>query len=360
MVLAALLLFGNNDANWVAFGGAGAFAPHKTIHMLGEDINITVYDEKIHVRVYFSFENRGPATTVKMAFPFEGTQYDSRQQLLRFATKVDGAAVRVEKVTIAPITQSGKNFIDQGIDLPRPFALVKEVAFDSGQTRAVLVDYVTMRGWVGSSVGTGTYILHTGATWAGKIGQCTVTVDWSTSQNQGKPDMVFLKSDYSEVASEWHFTSPRIATTTLTNIEPDFDLDLSSIEGYGHVTLNGKTHGSVHGAAIHDRSFFGPPHDPLIRVDGLYDFFTDDYDDGRDRMIGPVADFFGNRLSVSATGTSLIDGKGKSRLLKRKAFVDEYDSLVVRLRDVVEALGGTFKWVPEWERIDITMPTAKR
>jgi hypothetical protein len=32
----------------------------------------------------------------------------------------------------------------------------------------------------------------------------------------------------------------------------------------------------------------------------------------------------------------------------------------VYLKDVVEALGGSYTWVAEWERIDITMPTREK
>ena len=91
-VMAALVAM--NDANWVSFGGAGSFAPHETVHMLGEDINITIFDERIHVRVYFSFENRGPATTVKMAFPFETVAWN--KNLVRsFSSKTDGEPAKL-------------------------------------------------------------------------------------------------------------------------------------------------------------------------------------------------------------------------------------------------------------------------
>jgi hypothetical protein len=310
--------------------------------------------------VYFSFENRGPATTVKMAFPFETVGYDDRfNALLRFATKVDGKAIAVSRVKIAPITEIGESYLKQGIELAVPFALVKEVSFEANQRRTVIVDYVVTRAEFGIGGFSDSYVLHTGATWAGRIGQCSVTVDWKSVTNPGKPEMQFRRKDYSVHPSTWHYLAPRVATTVLTNIEPDFDLELTASEGFGHVTLNGLTLDPYRGTAIHDASFSGSPSDPMVLTRGLFDFFTDGYSDNRERIEGPIGDQFGNALSVTGART-LTTGQGRKLTLRRDVLdFGEYGERVY-LRDVVEALGGTFKWVPEWERIDITMPTGKR
>ena len=216
-----------NDANWVSFGGAGAFVPHKTVRMLGEDINITIYDDRIHVRVWFSFRNDGPATAVKMAFPFSDTVFSMEPIVKRFSSKVDGEAVAVVKERIEPFTKDGKDFKKLDYDIAQPFAYVKEVAFEQGQRRTVLVDYVTSLGRVfGGNIAE--YVLHTGATWAGKIGMCTITVDWSNVKLSNGPFLKFYREDLSEFKSPWTYISPTKATTTITDFEPDFDLSLSS------------------------------------------------------------------------------------------------------------------------------------
>jgi hypothetical protein len=350
-----------DDANWVSFGGAGAFVPHKTIHMLGEDVNIEMFDDKIHVRVFFSFENKGDATAVKMAFPFEGTQYEDWFQLYRFATKVDGQAVPVEKVEIPTFTRQGKDFLKYGDTIAKSFVLVKQVSFDKGQRRTVLVDYVVKRGFAGINWAFDSYVLHTGATWAGPIEHCTITVDWSKVKTMGKPDLEFRKEDETLVPSEWTYTAPRVATTTLLNIEPDYDLSLTSVGGFWHVTLNGKTLDSGHGAYEDGGMFSGNWPDPQMFASGFEDFFADVYSYERGFISGPVANAFGNALTLEGK-TKLRDGFGKTHTLKRaatpsKRFLDDFE---VYLKDVVEALGGSYTWVAEWERIDITMPTREK
>ena len=216
-----------NDANWVSFGGAGAFVPHKTIRMLGEDINITIYDDKIHVRVWFSFRNDGPKTTVKMAFPFEDSVFSQEEIVKRFSSKIDGQAVKVVKEQISTFTTVGESFLKYGTDLSQPFAYVKEVAFEPGQRRIVLIDYVTAHGtvWDGNS---DEYVLRTGATWAGKIGMCTITVDWSNTTKLSDPSLKFYREDLSQFESKWTYIDSKRATTTISDFEPDFDLSLST------------------------------------------------------------------------------------------------------------------------------------
>jgi hypothetical protein len=293
-----------------------------------------------------------------MAFPFESTGYESmKEPLLRFATKVDGMAVAAERVKIPVFTAIGKTFQHEGYNLAVPFAMVKNVYFEEGQRRTVLVDYVIVRADVyGGRVDE--YVLHTGATWAGKIGQCTVTVDWSSVNTMGMPSLAFEREDSSEYPVAWSFTAPCKATATISDFEPDFDLSLNSVEHYWHVTLNGKRHDTWHGMAVHRPSFSGDHADPLVLTEGLYDFFTESYSNEREKASGPVANEFGNSIQV-VSGTSIKTGLGKVTKLGRGVLHAGSGDESVYLKDVVEALGGTFTWVPEWKRIDITMPTRK-
>ncbi len=360
MLTALAIVFGvgvANDANWVSFGGAGAFVPHRTIHMLGEDIDIVIFDDKIHVRVFFSFENRGPATKVEMAFPFEDTYQAQGESFLRFATKVDGVAAPVKRVTVPPITREGRNWKLQGYDLARPFAYVKTVEFSENQRRTVLVDYVTNHGYAGTGWRMNEYILHTGATWAGRIGHCSASVDWSATKEISKPALRFVTLEGKAVEHAWTMLSARKATTTLTNIEPDYDLDLTSIESFWNATLNGKPlplhrgHAGSEGPVLS-----GSSNDPLIYTFGLQSFF--DEGKGRDRNYfdGPVANAFGNVIKANDS-RHVSDGQGRKYRLRRE-FVDWHEQEErAFLKDIVEALGGTFQWNAEWERIDITLPT---
>ena len=358
VVTLLLALVAVNDANWVSFGGAGAFAPHKTVHMLGEDISITVFDDKTHVRVYFSFENKGPATTVEMAFPFEDTgQSMNATPFPNFATKVDGEPVAVKRVTTKPFTRIGEEFKEQGYDLARPFVYVKEVEFAENQRRTVLVDYTALNGFGGSGWVSNEYILRTGATWAGKIGHCTVTVDWTKTKAISKPSLQFLKQDGKLVPSTWTYLSARKATCTLTDFEPDFDLSLTSIKSFWNVTINGEQLGPDRGIAGSSGPLLtGEPSDPFIYEFGLLDFFWESGNYRSDYVEGKVANAFGNFLDVTDAST-VRDGLGrKLRLSRSVESFGEYESKL-RLKDLVEALGGTFKWNGAMERVDITLPT---
>jgi hypothetical protein len=346
-----------NDANWVSFGGAGAFVPHKSIQMLEEDITVAISDDSIHVRVLFSFENKGEATTVEMAFPFEDTYQAVGQSVLRFATKVDGVPTAVRKLTVPPLTREGRDWKRQGYDLARPFVYVKTVDFDALQRRTVLVDYVTNHGFAGTGWRMNEYILHTGATWAGKIRQCRITVDWSEIKHISQPALKFYTLAGKEVAQEWTMLSSRKATATLTDFEPDCDLDLSSIESFWNVTMNGKPlplhrgHSGGSGPILS-----GSWADPLIYGYGLPTLFDEGEGDDQDYIEGVVANAFGNFLEIEDEST-LRDGLGRRLKLRRKVQNPADYEATLPLQALIEALGGKFKWVAEWERLDITLPT---
>lgn len=355
MVLAALLLLGANDANWVSFGGAGAFAPHKTIHMLGEDINITVYDEKIHVRVYFSFENKGPATTVKMAFPFETVGWND--DLVRsFASKVDGKPVTVEKLKNVPLKMGDKDEFEE--EWARNEVYVKVVEFGENQRRTVLVDYTTGHGHAGSGYQVNGYILETGATWAGKIGTITLTVDWTNTKRISRPALTFSKNDGEDVPRDWTRVSKRRYATEFQNVEPDFNLDLTSILGFWNVRLNGKDLSCGHGIVGSTGPLLaGTPPDVQMMADEGFDSLFNEGHFNMDYFEGKVANAFGNFLTLRDP-TTLRDGLGRKHRLRRPAVEsDSHGFPVVYMKDLIEALGGTYKWDPEVERIDITLPT---
>jgi hypothetical protein len=144
---------------------------------------------------------------------------------------------------------------------------------------------------------------------------------------------------------------------TLANFEPDFDLSLTSMDSFWNVRLNGKDLPQYRGhSGGSGPTLTGPNHDPNIYTYGLQHLL--DEGDGRDwnYFEGPVANAFGNFLEVTDTRT-VRDGLGRSLRLSRsvKSFGD-YES-TIRLKDLVEALGGRFEWNVDEERIDITLPT---
>lgn len=359
-----LLICSYNDGNWVSFGGAGAFIPHKTVRLLGEDINVTYTDAGIHVKVFFSFKNNGPATTVEMAFPFEDTQYSQSESFLNFVTTIDSVRVQVKKVSIPIVSNFFKSygFDEQYKEFARPFAYVKSVHFEKNQTRHVLVEYDSAYGAAGGGWNLNEYILRTGATWAGTIGQCSITVDWTQSNEYSRPSLQFVRKDQSRFDNEWIFLSARKATTEFRNFEPEFDLDLTTIPGFFHFTLNGEPMGLDSGiAGAAGPVITGSPSDPLIASYGLEAFFWDGNYVADYFIPGAVPNAFGNYLEMRAS-SEIVDGFGKKHTLARNPNLGENDEYLwrVHIKDLVEALGGTFKWNTEWERIDLTMPTLKK
>ena len=349
----------SNDANWVSFGGAGAFAPHKTVQMLGEDINIKVYDDKMHVRVFFSFENRGPATTVKMAFPFSTTNWN--QDLVRsFSSKVDGKAAAIERLKNVPLGTG--EFVIAADEWRRNEIFVKTVEFAQGQRRTVLVDYTTGRGYAGDGSLNDSYILQTGATWAGTIGTITISVDWSNTKATSRPDCVFRGMEIKPVPQQWQAVGRHRLTTTITDVEPTFDLDLSSVGGFFEVWMDGERLDSSYGAVgTYGHVLAGQRDDPLVLIYGLDKLMRNwAHREGvqrKDSWVYP-------RVVERTQGThTIILWNGKTITLRR-GFVDHKQMAVTApeednylyLKDFITAIGGTFKWDSDEERVLLTLP----
>lgn len=346
-----------NDANYVSFGGAGALVPHKTVHMLGEDIEITMDDDTTHVRVFFSFQNKGPATKVQMAFPFSYVDWTGDSPVRKFASTVDGAVAKTRIVVLRATPAS-----PDSSDLPiKDIAYVKEVSFGSNQRRTVKVEYSTEHGSAGFVL-SDTYILKTGATWAGRIGTATITVDWAKMSSLSRPDLVFRRSDGTEYAATWTFVNNKRATTTLTNFEPDFNLDLSCVEGFWDVWINGRRMDSERAYPSYTSgSLFGDKRDPFIPLGGLGRLFMEWA--VQNRMVRNEFDTWVEILE-SVPNSHSLRLKNASVLAVKRGVRDRDGSPAtelnkqqsVFLKDFVQAIGGTFKWNATKERIEITLP----
>lgn len=329
-----------NDAYWSYFGGAGAFSSHDTIRMLGEDVNISLTDKTVHVRVWFSFENAGPETSVEMAFPFSSVAW-AEPPIIRFSTKVDGQTVDVKKVK----TDS----VEEGVPWEISFVYVKTVKFAKGQRRTVMVDYVTRRYPMSGGFMFDRYILKSGATWAGNIGHISITVDWSGAKESSPPDLVFRSKERGVVPSDWTYFTPTKATTSLTNVEPDFDLSLASLESFWNVWVNGER--LTAGYGIHEAGMpylYNGPQDPNIPIGALntllYDWFE---------AQGLPRNEYGGFFSVTEHGLTFFKGK-TIPLLGNTDPLEE--RTVMKLKDLISALGGTMQWDDEHSRIMIELP----
>lgn len=340
-----------NDANWVSMGGMCSFTPHKTVQMLGEDINIDIFDDRVHVKVVFSFENIGPATTVKMGFPFTTVNWNENF-VKYFKSWVDGVPVPVERLNNVPILGLQK----EELEWTRNAVFVKTVGFHPSQQRTIVVEYETSHGLAGGGYVFDSYILESGATWAGNIQNITATVDWSKTRTIGRPDLGFAAPKGQSIQPhEWVYFSPKRATVSISDVEPHFNLFFGTITGFWNVTINGvQVHSEYGYVGPEGPTLSGDPKDPLIRIEGVPQLFgrwTGFIDDGVDATQPK------DGIKVTKNAIVLINGK---KLVLKRGVVDDSGSWSTLsnayLRDVVEAMGGTYAWNHAEERIDIKVP----
>ncbi|MBN9500534.1 MAG: hypothetical protein J0H02_01965 [Armatimonadetes bacterium] len=348
-----------DDANWMSVGGAGNFSKNPWVSMDREHVQIAVKDASIHVKATFWFKNHGPATKLTMAFPDETTvnnvndEGPSPSVISHMTSSVDGFPVPIAKKTLKPAN-----------DMQLRAVWLKEVSFARGQSRTVIVEYEADNGFAGNGWVLNSYILTSGATWRGKIGQCRIDVDWRELNDLSKPAMDFVSTEGKAVpAANWRFPGYRRATITLYNIEPTYDLDLSMISGFWNFTLNGRKRPQNLGATTTDSgvALEGKPKDIQIAVENLGQFFGE-YTDQCHDMASPEAAKFGRELSLDGERI-LVTGKGKRLRLCRPAIEKTYRNgeshTFVYLRDVIQALGGKWRFIGPEERIVITMPRSK-
>ncbi|RYG33971.1 hypothetical protein EON81_16830 [bacterium] len=168
-----------------------------TVGMTSEDIRLTVGRNSVRTTCDFVFNNRGPATTVRMGFPnsmdnMEEEDYAKplKPILERFRTWVDGREVRAKLVRAAK-------------DDPEWSYYVKPVSFAKNGRRRVRVTYSTGVGVLATDTRMGGgrytlmggYILSSGKGWRGKIGTVSVAVTFLPSSGVKSPTKAYREID---------------------------------------------------------------------------------------------------------------------------------------------------------------------
>lgn len=137
------------------------------IRMLAETVRARVSPKRLEVDCVFVMENHGPADTVLIGFPDKSGGPDAPYPpMTSFRSWVDG--VEVECVALPDAAGHEYQVWD--------YWWTKRVAFAAGQTRIIRDHYV---GEPGSEVGGTqwfTYVLESGASWAGTIGSAEIIV----------------------------------------------------------------------------------------------------------------------------------------------------------------------------------------
>lgn len=183
LTLAALSLSAQARANdgGIAWGGSPSLLKsHPSVSMQSELVQITIGEDNVLVDCRFVFQNHGPATSVRMGFPDEGSGDDNADEdgsqgrqgkpmsnFKWFKSWVDGAPAKTELVLGPDPGQSWH---------------AKTVSFAPNAKRVVRDQYSVP---VGSQIARdgvywqAAYTLRTGSSWKGPIGRSEIVVRFS-------------------------------------------------------------------------------------------------------------------------------------------------------------------------------------
>ena len=321
-----------NDGWWSNSSTPYAFEQeHTQIQLIREHLHLDLQNGKTTVTVTFLFTNHGPATTVTMAFP--ETQKSLGSSLTNFRSWVDGEEVDVT-YRVLQEARPGEHE-----DRDYKAVWLKQVSFREGQAKVVKVRYIQRNSY--STFGTQTfqYIFKTGATWQGNIEEIRVTYDSKDLYALSEPYFVQAGQTLSRV----HQTPTGKATGKLLwhDIEPDFNLMVNRCPGDWNVEING--------VLIDPGLFFRQPLGELGDVQ--VPVFELSY------VFASPQPYLHRESVTWALASRKID-PDKDSLRRGVQSVESYGSKIkyVYLRDIVEALGGTYRYDAKLEKVFITVP----
>ena len=313
--------------------------------MVKEDVKIDLTDKGVNVHATFSFKNHGSATVVKMGFPDESTVNVGGNTIQKFESTVDGKPVKVQKVRVK--SDSGYEFAS---------AWVKTVPFEKDQERTVVVDYFAVHGVSEFGIVFDTYTLETGSTWYGNIQEGVVSVDWSKMHKYSAPDLYLIEDHSHPSGAKVSRLGPTKGELRFRNLKPKFNLSIGGIVGFWSIKMNGLEMNPMCGLPedIERPSLTGPHNDLLIRVNALGKFFGTVPFHECQPWASPEAQVFGRHLVVVDKNT-IKTGKGKKLHLTRP-IVGKGKDQKIRLKDLIESLGGTHSYDPNLDLVKLTLP----
>jgi hypothetical protein len=161
---------GNDTAVRGVGGTIQAMDAHPTVRLVREKVHARLTWEGAKVRCEFVFRNEGPATTVKMGFPEEssgGVEPMKESSFKGFRSYVDGRLASTSFILSKPREEE---FDYRGWH-------VKSVPFAANQERKVVNEYTAPLGEDSMGGRFFTYILTTGSSWKGNVGEAEIIVD---------------------------------------------------------------------------------------------------------------------------------------------------------------------------------------
>jgi len=178
LVISSTFLATSADDGGISFGGSPhLLRGHRSVAMKSEAVKIDIQPELITVDCKFVFHNSGPTSTVRVGFPDQGLGAEEPYQgeplptkglkatFLTYESYVDGKKVPTKLIPTN----------DRGL-----FWHTKNVTFKS-KSDCLIHDVYTLKPGAQVTDENGmyqqtSYVLHTGASWHGPIGEATITI----------------------------------------------------------------------------------------------------------------------------------------------------------------------------------------
>ena len=314
--------------------------PHSSIQLVKEHAHFDIGDLNTLVTVDFWFKNHGPATEITMAFP---EQADRKwvPNITEFKSTVDGQAVPVRR----------KVLVESEDDYEFKAVWLKDISFEAGQTRHIRVTYDQAKG--GDMFGHNDffYTFKTGLTWKGSIEELRITYDWSRVNKSSKPDVKL--GSFNEKGYQPTVTGQHSAKFVLKNIHPDFNFTAMSQTGFWNVELNGvwiSPEKLYNRTKRHPNDFSSSKSDSDLRItlDDVPNLFPElRYQTGNPKPIDL------HEMMLLAYPDAKLERVPVSDFLWNSPGPKVH---FVYLRDLVEAIGGTYRYDPKYAKVYITTP----
>ncbi len=367
LILAIAAIASADDAYWVTVGTVGSMGKSKDIRMVSEEVRIKLHDHSMSVRASFDFKNDGKAQTVTMAFPEGIADAKKRDQsdtiaITKFHSWVNGKEVSVTRKALGDGTATG-NYTA---------VWLKQVSFAARGKRHVVCEYEANygegEGWIQTY-----YILRSGATWKGNIGDCKMYVDWNDLHDQGPPKFessLYPLFRYSELHTvgfakpfkdneKWRNDRPlkprrvdgKSAFLEFKNFEPTEDVSMGWITGFTNYVVNG--HPCVGGFLDPggDATAKGPGSDPLVQLMAIPCVFGTKKDvDAMDQIIdeNTPTDFGFRHVDIEFPDNEHVRINGHLKKLERPLEKSDSEKWPpgrwVHVKDLVAAMGGSYRY----------------
>lgn len=339
----------DDSASRIVNGGAvEPMREHPSIRMIKETVDMKLgakvgWQWPVFVRCQFFLKNNGPAVDVYIGFPeiaAAGGDTAAVDRLIGFKSWVDGKPIEVKYMP------SSKNKKESNSDYYMDYKAwyVKKVHFNTGQTHRIVDVYSARLGYenqaasIEGTVSNFVYILKSGASWQGTIGNAVIRADLADA------------NDFYDISAQPKSFSKQgsIITWILKDFDPKDNIAINLTPRLP--LLNGK-------------KVFAHVWEPCFVRNGILmvapsfagDHVVKNQPRGEDKEIR-----YGNHLLVLKAGSmnATLDGK-RIKLHTAPIAGKQDDEFAVPLDEIVRILGGSVKYDKN-HRANVILPLAPK